>query len=184
MESPPLKNHKPFANAAILRAVRLISPLLLLLVLVVPAGSKTTRATVAAPAPTFKLPTQNGTVSLEELRGKVVLVDFWASWCGPCRQSFPWMSEVAEHNAANGFVVVAINLDKSREPADAFLHQFTPSFIVAFDPAGKTAEAYDVATMPSSYLVGRDGRVVYRHAGFDARDTETLEKKIKETIAQ
>lgn len=183
MESPLFKDRKPFANA-ILRAMRLIFPLLLLLVLVVPAGSKTTRAMVATPAPNFKLPTQNGTVSLEELRGKVVLVDFWASWCGPCRQSFPWMSGLAEQNAAKGLVVVAINLDKSREPADAFLRQFSPPFIVAFDPAGKTAEAYDVAAMPSSYLVGRDGRVVYSHAGFDARDTETLETKIKETIAQ
>jgi thiol-disulfide isomerase/thioredoxin len=183
MESPPLKNHKPFANA-VLCAVRLISPLLLLLVLALPAGSKTTRAAVAAPAPSFKLPTQNGTVSLEELRGKVVLVDFWASWCGPCRRSFPWMNDVAERNAAKGLVIVAINLDKSREPAEAFLRQFSPSFIVAFDPAGKTAEAYNVETMPSSYLVGRDGRVVYRHAGFDSRDTETLETKIKETIGQ
>jgi cytochrome c biogenesis protein CcmG/thiol:disulfide interchange protein DsbE len=184
MESSPFKGRKSFATA-VLHAVRLISPLLLLLVLALPAGwSKTTRAAVATPAPDFKLPTQNGTVSLEELRGKVVLVDFWASWCGPCRQSFPWMSDVAEHNAANGLVVVAINLDKSREPAEAFLRQFSPPFIVAFDPAGKTAEAYNVATMPSSYLVGRDGRVVYRHAGFDLRDTETLEKKIKEAIAQ
>ena len=183
MESSPFKARRSFANAAI-RAVRLISPLLLLLVLVLPAGSKTTRTAVATPAPNFKLPTQSGTVSLEELRGKVVLVDFWASWCGPCRRSFPWMSDVAEHNDANGFVVVAINLDKSRESADAFLRELSPSFIVAFDPAGKTAEAYNVATMPSSYLVGRDGRVVYSHAGFDARDTETLEKKIKETIAQ
>ncbi len=183
MESPLFKGRKRFVNA-ILCAVRLISPLLLLLVLVLPAGSKTTRAMVAVPAPNFKLPTQNGTVSLEELRGKVVLVDFWASWCGPCRQSFPWMSEVAERNAAKGLVVVAINLDKSREPADSFLRQFSPSFIVAFDPAGKTAEAYNVEAMPSSYLVGRDGRVVYSHAGFDPRDTETLETKIKETIGQ
>jgi cytochrome c biogenesis protein CcmG, thiol:disulfide interchange protein DsbE len=183
MGSSPFKGRRSFATAAF-HAGCLISPLLLLLMLALPAGSKTTRAAVASPAPDFKLPTQSGTVSLDELRGKVVLVDFWASWCGPCRQSFPWMSDVAEHNAANGLVVVAINLDKSRESAEAFLRQFSPPFIVAFDPAGKTAEAYNVGTMPSSYLVGRDGRVVYSHAGFDLRDTEILEKKIKETIAQ
>jgi DsbE subfamily thiol:disulfide oxidoreductase len=170
--------------AAVLHAVRRTFPFLLLLALAFPAASKTMRAAVAVPAPNFKLPTRNGTVALDELRGRVVLVDFWASWCGPCRQSFPWMSDLAEHNAANGLVVVAINLDKSREPAEAFLRQFSPPFIVAFDPAGNTAEAYDVTAMPSSYLVGRDGRVVYRHAGFDPRDTETLEKKIKEAIAQ
>jgi thiol-disulfide isomerase/thioredoxin len=183
MESLSLTDRRPFP-AAVLHAVRRTSPFLLLLALALPAGSKTTRAVEAIPAPNFKLPTRDGTVSLDELRGKVVLVDFWASWCGPCRQSFSWMSGLAERNAANGFVVVAINLDKSREPAEAFLRELSPSFIVAFDPAGKTAEAYDVTAMPSSYLVGRDGRVVYRHAGFDPRDTETLERKIKEAIAQ
>jgi len=183
MESPSLKDRGP-SPAAALRAARLTLPFLLLLALALPAGAKTARVAAASPAPGFKLPTRTGTVTLDELRGRVVLVDFWASWCGPCRQSFPWMSDLAEHNAANGFVVVAINLDKSREPAEAFLLELSPPFIVAFDPAGKTAEAYGVTAMPSSYLVGRDGRVLYRHAGFDLRDTETLEEHVKEAIAQ
>jgi cytochrome c biogenesis protein CcmG/thiol:disulfide interchange protein DsbE len=182
MKKLPSRERRPFPSGA-LSAVRLTFPLLLL-ALALPSGAKSMRAVEAGPAPDFKLPTRDGTVTLAELRGRVVLVDFWASWCGPCRRSFPWMSGLAEHNAAKDFVVVAINLDKSRKPAEAFLRQLAPPFLVAFDPAGKTAEAYNVTTMPSSYLVGRDGRVVYRHAGFDPRDTETLEKLIKETIAQ
>jgi thiol-disulfide isomerase/thioredoxin len=170
---------------AAVRALRRVSPLLLLLSLALPAGSRTGRGAgaVATPAPDFTLPTRSGSVALAGLRGKVVLVDFWASWCGPCRQSFPWMSALSERDAARGLVVVAIDLDKSREPAEAFLHEFSPPFIVAFDPAGKTAEAYDVAAMPSSYLVGRDGRLLYSHAGFDPRGAAKIEAKIEEVVA-
>jgi thiol-disulfide isomerase/thioredoxin len=160
--------------------------LLLLLLLAVPALSRTARG--ASPdlplAATFELPTRTGTVALESLRTKVVLVDFWASWCGPCRQSFPWLSTMSERYGDKGLVVVAINLDKDRELAQGFLRQFSPPFIVAFDPEGKTAEAFNVPAMPSSFLVSRSGRVVYSHAGFDLRDADTIEKQIKEEIAK
>jgi thiol-disulfide isomerase/thioredoxin len=184
-DKKPSPGRRPFTAAA-LRAVCRASPFLLLLALAVPAASKAARAVSPAPASAagFSLPTSRGTVALDALRGKVVLVDFWASWCVPCRQSFPWMSAVSERYAASGLVVVAIDLDKSREPAEAFLREFSPPFIVAFDPAGKTAEAYDVRAMPSSYLVGRDGRLVYSHAGFDPRDAATIENQIKEAVAK
>jgi thiol-disulfide isomerase/thioredoxin len=148
------------------------------------AGPWTARGMGAPVAPTagFTLPTSSGTVALDALRGKVVLVDFWASWCVPCRRSFPWMSALADRYAASGLVVVAINLDKSRDLAEEFLRDLAPSFIVAFDPAGKTAEAYHVTAMPSSYLVGRDGSLVYALAGFDPRDEGKLESKIKEAV--
>ena len=167
-----------------LRTLRQAAPFLLLLSIALPADSSRGTAKGPVPAADFTLPTRGGTVALDALRGKVVLVDFWASWCVPCRQSFPWMSTVSERYAASGLVVVAIDLDKSREPAEAFLRDFSPLFIVAFDPLGKTAEAYDVTAMPSSYLVGRDGRLIYSHAGFDLRDAATIETKIKEAVAQ
>jgi cytochrome c biogenesis protein CcmG, thiol:disulfide interchange protein DsbE len=167
-------------------AVRGGVALLLLLSLAVPARARTARGMAADPpaAPSFELPTRTGTVALAALRTKVVLVDFWASWCGPCRQSFPWLSAMAERYGASGLVVVAINLDKDRALAEAFLRQLSPPFTVAFDPAGKTAVAFDVQTMPSSYLVSRTGRLVYSHAGFDRKDTGTFEKQIQEEIAQ
>jgi cytochrome c biogenesis protein CcmG/thiol:disulfide interchange protein DsbE len=94
------------------------------------------------------------------------------------------MGAVAERFAADGLVVVAIDLDKSRAPAEAFLSEFSTPFLVAFDPAGKTAEAYDVGAMPASYLIGRDGRILYAHRGFEAGDAASLEARIKEAIAR
>lgn len=160
--------------------------LLLLLTLAVPALCRTARGASPNPplAASFELPTATGTVALDGLRTKVVLVDFWASWCGPCRQSFPWLSTMSQRYGENGLVVVAINLDKDRGLAETFLRQFSPPFIVAFDPAGKTAEAFNVTAMPSSFLVSRSGHVVYSHAGFDLRDTEKIEKQIQDQIKE
>ncbi len=138
------------------------------------------RAEARQPAPAFVLPARTGTVALDSLRGKVVLVDFWASWCGPCRSSFPWMAAMSERYGAKGLTIVAINLDKDRSLADAFLEKFPAPFTVAFDPSGRTAEAFGVAAMPTSFLVDRSGAVVYAHAGFDARKTGPLETLIAE----
>lgn len=135
-------------------------------------------------APDFNLPTSSGTVSLKDLRGKVVYVDFWASWCGPCRQSFPWMSSMFEKYGDQGLAVVAIDLDKERDAAGAFLYEFAPRFTVAFDPAGKTAEAFRVEAMPSSFIVSRTGTIVYAHEGFEKSKAGTLEDHIKEALSQ
>jgi len=137
-----------------------------------------------AAAPGFTLPTGSGTVSLRDLRGKVVLVDFWASWCVPCRQSFPWMSSMLDRYSGQGLVIVAINLDKKREAADTFLQTFPAPFVVAFDPTGKTAEAFHVEAMPSSFIVSRTGRIVYLHPGFDQSKAQTVEDQIKEALSR
>lgn len=135
-------------------------------------------------APDFTLPTSSGTASLHDFRGKVVLVDFWASWCMPCRQSFPWMSSMLEKYSAQGLAIVAVNLDKEGEAADTFLEQFPARFVVAFDPAGKTAEAFHVEAMPSSFIVSRTGRVVYAHQGFELAKAQTVEDQIKEALSK
>ena len=164
--------------------------LLLLLLLVLLMGTATAPAAARgreAPASrdlAFTLPTTSGTVSLESLHGRVVLVDFWASWCVPCRKSFPWLAEMAHRYGDHGLVVVAIDLDKDRTAADSFLSGFSTPFFVAFDPAGRTAEAYDVRTMPSSYLLGRDGRLVEAHAGFYEKETQAFEKRIQEEVSK
>lgn len=117
-------------------------------------------------APGFSLPGTDGSVNLATFKGRVVYLDFWASWCGPCRKSFPWMNELQDQYSAQGLSVVAINMDKTREPAVAFLVDYPPSFTVAFDRQGVVADAYGVRAMPSSYLINRDGRVQSVHWGF------------------
>jgi cytochrome c biogenesis protein CcmG/thiol:disulfide interchange protein DsbE len=160
--------------------------LLLALAFALPAQTRTARGAAAEPpaAASFDLPTSTGTVKLEALRDKVVLVDFWASWCGPCRQSFPWLSAMSERYGKDGLVVVAINLDKDRSAAQAFLREFSPPFTVAFDPAGRSAEAFDVRAMPSSFLVSRTGRLVVSHAGFARRDADAFEKQIQAEVGK
>lgn len=140
-------------------------------------------AHAAAPAaPAFSLPTTHGTVALDSLRGHVALVDFWASWCEPCRHSFPWMADVQKRYADKGLRIVAIDLDKDRDAADAFLARFDVPFTVAFDPSGKAAQAFKVKGMPSTYLIDAGGHVVLDHIGFDAKRAATLEAAIRQAV--
>lgn len=133
-------------------------------------------------APGFSLPGRTATVELAKLRGRVVYVDFWASWCGPCRQSFPWMNRMQKRYGDQGFTVVAINLDKSREASDGFLKETPADFSVVYDPEGKTAAAYGLKVMPSSYLVDRAGRIHKRHVGFREQDAREVESSIQSLI--
>lgn len=132
----------------------------------------------AAPAPPFDLPGAR----LADLRGKVVYVDFWASWCGPCRKSFPWMNELQRRHAGAGLQVVAVNVDEKREDAAAFLAKVPAGFSIAYDPAGATPKAYGVKGMPSSALVGRDGELLWMHTGFSEADRDKLEERIRAAL--
>ena len=136
-----------------------------------------------SPAPALVLPDAAGqTVALESLRGKVVYVDFWASWCGPCKRSFPWMNEMAQKYGAKGFAIVAVNLDRKREDADRFLKSSPAAFTILFDPAGTTPAAWQVKGMPSSYLVDATGKVLMVESGFrDDRKAE-VEERIRAAV--
>ena len=158
---------------------------LLLLSLALAASASGASAATARLAPTFRLPTRSGgTVALDSLGAKVVLLDFWASWCEPCRKSFPWLATLQQRYGTKGLVIVAINLDKRRDAAEAFLEQYPAPFVVAFDPAGKTAEAFRVAAMPTSFVVGKDRAILAAHAGFDPKKTGTIESLIQEACAR
>ena len=121
---------------------------------------------------------------LSAYKGKVVMVDFWASWCQPCRKSFTWMNKMQSLYGSEGFIVIAINLDESRTKADKFLQQIPANFDVAFDPQGNTAEAYKIKAMPSSYLIDKNGNVVHANLGFRSNDEDKLETKIKKLVRQ
>jgi cytochrome c biogenesis protein CcmG, thiol:disulfide interchange protein DsbE len=132
------------------------------------------------PAPAFALSTATGeTVALDKLKGRVVYVDFWASWCGPCRRSFPWMNELVQKYGPTGFTVVGVNVDKRRPDAEKFLQQTPATFTIVYDPVGKTPEAYGVKGMPSSYLVDAGGKVVAVESGFRDEQKAEFEARIK-----
>ena len=100
------------------------------------ATTLTTAVLAADSAPDFKLPSAKGMVELSKMKGKVVYVDFWASWCTPCRKSFPWMNDLHKKYKDQGLEVVAVNLDKSRAPIDEFLKKTPADFTIAYDPSG------------------------------------------------
>ncbi len=128
-------------------------------------------------APEVELPGAS-VAHLSDLRGKLVYVDFWASWCGPCKQSFPWMNEMQKKYAARGFQVLAINLDAKRGDADGFLAWNPASFALAFDPRGESARRFGVRAMPTSVLIGADGKLLYLHQGFRNEERAQLEAQI------
>lgn len=133
----------------------------------------------ATNAPDFSLPsTDSSTLKLSQFKGKVVLLDFWASWCGPCRQSFPWMNEMIARYGKDGLAVVAVNLDENRKDAEKFLQEVPANFNIAFNPQGNIPEAYHVQGMPTSYLVDRNGQLVGGHIGFNSSETEQFESEI------
>ncbi len=153
---------------------------LLLLALVPHAGATKAPRQV----PSLVLRTAKGAMALDSLRGHVVVVDFWASWCGPCHQSFPWLDSLQTRYRDRGVVVVGVSVDKSLDAADAFVAGHPAAFTVAYDPAGRAAEAFGVQGMPSTFLVGRDGTLLASHVGFDARKTAPFETALQEACAR
>ena len=135
-------------------------------------------------APPLALPDGVGQpVDLAKLRGSVVYVDFWASWCGPCKRSFPWMNEMSRKYASKGLHVVAINVDKKRDDADRFLKASPAEFTVVYDAAGSTPAAWQVKSMPSSYLVDASGRIAWVENGFKDERKAEVEERIRAAIA-
>lgn len=104
-------------------------------------------------------------LDLSKHQGKVVLVDFWASWCEPCRHSFPWLNEM-QAKYGDRLVVIGVNVDRERAAADRFLKQVPARFDVIFDPNGELAAKYEVMGMPSSFVFDTSGTLVEQHIGF------------------
>jgi cytochrome c biogenesis protein CcmG, thiol:disulfide interchange protein DsbE len=135
-----------------------------------------------AQAPDFEITGQTGKLKLADFKGQYVYLDFWASWCGPCRQSFPWMNAMHEKLGAKGLKVVGISVDKKQEEAKQFLSETPAKFIIGFDTAGETPRAYGVKGMPTSMLIGPDGKVLFTHVSFKDSDKADIEQKITKAM--
>jgi cytochrome c biogenesis protein CcmG, thiol:disulfide interchange protein DsbE len=122
-------------------------------------------------------------IDVGEFRGRVLYLDFWASWCAPCQQSFPWMEAMKDSYEAQGLTVVAVNLDQHRPDAERFLAKFHPTFDVRFDPQGEAAEHFKVQGMPTSLIIDRRGVVRFTHIGFRPVDRATYENQLREVLA-
>ena len=121
---------------------------------------------------------------LKDYEGHTLLVDFWASWCGPCRASFPWMNKMQAKYKDENFKVVAINLDVRPELAYAFLEQIPAEFDVLLDEQAKLPDAYNVIGMPTSYLIDKEGRLRAQHIGFHDSKLDEYEAGIKTLLAE
>jgi thiol-disulfide isomerase/thioredoxin len=132
------------------------------------------------PAPAFDLPVLGGGAhgSLDAQKGKVVFVDFWASWCGPCRQSLPLYDKLNAELTQQPFTLLAVNLDEDDADAKGFLKEHPVHYSVLRDPAGDVPKAFGLVGMPTSYLIDQHGIVRAHHSGFDPKDLDTLRREI------
>ncbi|MCB9749183.1 MAG: TlpA family protein disulfide reductase [Myxococcales bacterium] len=136
--------------------------------------------TAGAPAPDFSLEGRDGeTITLSALAGKVVIVDFWASWCAPCKDAMPHLEALYRERRDAGLVIIGVNIDGERGDAARFLDQVPVSFPIAFDgERGAVATRWSPPKMPSSFVIGRDGQVARVFPGFQPGDEEALAETV------
>lgn len=119
---------------------------------------------------------------VEKNVGNVIYLDFWASWCTPCRRSFPWMNDMQKKYGNKNFKVISINVDSERELAEEFLAITPAKFSVLYDPDGALASEMKLKGMPSSFIINSDGVVVSAHVGFTDKKKSLYEQEIKQQI--
>ena len=136
-------------------------------------------------APDFSLPGKAGEmVSLSKLKGQVVMLNFWASWCGPCRTEMPLMDQIYKKYSAAGFTLLGVNVDTDSADAQKFLAQVPVSFPVAYDRENKVTKQYEVAAMPSTVFIDRKGKVRALHRGYKPGDENEYLSEIRSLIRE
>jgi thiol-disulfide isomerase/thioredoxin len=121
-------------------------------------------------------------LDLKDHQGKVVYLDFWASWCKPCQRSFPWMNSLLARYPAEEFTIITINLDAESEAMHHFLDKVKADFDIYHDPSGQIAEQFKIEGMPTSYLIDASGKVVKKHIGFYTKQVGKYEREIEELL--
>lgn len=166
---------------------RAITPLFTLLLIILASASHAVEE--GYPVPAFdleKLANAEGkpTIKLSDYRGKVVYIDFWASWCGPCRKSLPDLNDIRAKYADQDFEVIAINLDKDKADALKFLEKYPVDYPIAMDSSGKIAEQYELKGMPNAFLVDRKGNLKHFHAGYKKKDKEKIDAMVASLLKE
>ena len=136
-------------------------------------------------APNFSLPTRDGqTVTLTELKGQVVMINFWATWCGPCRQEMPLLDALYKRYNRMGFTLLGVNVEEDSSGADEWLRETPVTFPILYDAQNQVSKLYDVTAMPSTVMVDRNGNVRYLHRGYQPGDEEQYQNFIRELIRE
>ena len=163
--------------------LRRAARMLLGVVLAVGASVASSAIAPATIAPDFTLRTMDGpNLRLQEQRGRVVLVNFWATWCGPCRQEMPHLNRLYEKYRASGFVMLGVNVDDDSRNAAEVAAKLGLKFPVLLDTDKRVSKLYALETMPSTVLIDRDGRIQYLHRGYVTGYEDTYEKQIRELL--
>ena len=148
----------------------------------------TTNATAAAPqgpAPDFALKTLSGeNTRLSEHRGEVVMINFWASWCAPCRQEMPLLDELYKQYQPLGFTILGVNVEQDNHKALAMLDDIPVSFPVLFDTQSTVSKLYNVVAMPTSIIIDRDGNMRYLHHGYKPGYEEKYQQQVRELLRE
>lgn len=119
---------------------------------------------------------------LSNYQGKVVYLDFWASWCIPCRKSFPWMNQLRQKYSKDDLVIIAVNLDKKKSLANEFLSENPASFSIIYDQKGLLAKQFQIKGMPSSVIFDRNGKPKKAHTGFFVKKINEYEQEIQNLV--
>ena len=136
-------------------------------------------------APDFTLNSNSGqNLRLSEYRGEVVMINFWASWCGPCRQEMPLLDELYTQYQPMGFTILGVNVEEDSSKAEALLNEIPVNFPVLFDTQSKVSKLYDVVAMPSTILVDRDGNIRYLHHGYKPGYEEAYQEQVRTLIRE
>lgn len=147
--------------------------------------SNANSASVQGKAPNFTLKSNTGkNIKLSELRGQVVLLNFWASWCGPCRQEMPLLEKLQQRYSALGFTVLGVNVEEDSSKAKTLLKDIRVSFPILFDTQNTVSKQYKVSAMPSTVMIDRDGNMRYLHKGYKPGDEAQYKKWVKQLIKE
>ena len=150
------------------------------------ASASKTGTNVGETAPDFVAPLllKEGSLSLSDFRGKIIYLDFWASWCGPCRKSLPAMQELHTELSESGFTVVAVNVDEIIQEAKSFAVPLALSYPLVYDGNGNIAESFNIKAMPMSYVIDKQGKIVYAHEGYRSKDMPLIRQALIEMLKE